>query len=342
MAEFREIITQIRKKIFAPVYILMGAEPYYIDRITGALEEAVVEREDKEFDQSTLYGSDANAAMVMEAAGQYPMMSPLRYVVLKEAQSLTRAKAELDKLKPYILKPNPKTVLCVAFKGDTLNATSEILKAAKKNKDVIVFDSPKIREYKLGEVIKDYCLQIKVTVEEKAVEYLIANVGSSLSSLFSEIEKLKVSLPAESNRITAELVSEHTGISKEFNNFELVNALARRDYFQSLKILHYFEENPKANPTVVTASQIFTFFQRLLLASFNADKSDNGLLAALQLKSPYVLREIRVGLQNYNASQLVNVIHAIRDFDTKSKGIGSFQKEYALLEELILRILTIQ
>lgn len=341
MADFRQILQGISRKEFAPVYILMGEEPYYIDKITEALERSVVAEEDKEFDQSVLYGAEVTVGLVLEAAGQFPMWSDQRYVVLKEAQAMTRAKAELDKLKMYISSPNQKTVLCIAFKGEKLNATSELMKAAKKNQSVIVFDSPKIKEWKLGEVVKDYCLSHKIKIEEKAVELLIANVGASLSNLFSELDKLQVAVMGSDKKITADLVSDHIGVSKEFNNFELISAISRRDYFQTLNIFKHFEDNPKANPTIVTASMLFGHFQKLLLAAFNPDKTDKGLMEALQLKTPYALREIRTGLQYYNAAQLVQAIHALREFDTRSKGIASFQKEFPLMQELLLRLLTL-
>lgn len=341
MADFRQLLQDIRKKNFSPVYILMGEEPYYIDILTDALEESVVAPEDKEFDQAVLYGADTNGALVAEAASQFPMVGEKRLVILKEAQAMNRAKAELDKLKHYVSTPNDSTVLCIAFKGEKLSATSELLKAAKKNKEIVVFDSPRIKEYKLGEVIKDYCNSKKVKIEEKAVELLIENIGSSLAHLFSEIDKVGVAIAGKEKIITADIVSDHIGVSREFNNFELVSALSRRDYLQTLKILNYFEENPKANPTIITSAMIFTYFQRLVLAAFSQDKSDSALMKVLQLKTPYALKEIRMGLSHYNAAQLINAIHAIRDFDAKVKGIGSFQKEYPLLKELALRLITI-
>lgn len=342
MADFRDILHSIKQREFAKVYLLMGEEPYYVDKLSEALEATVVAEEDKEFDQTILYGADANAGIVLESAGQFPLMAEFRIVILKEAQALSRAKNELDKLKNYVGKPNPQTILCICFKGDRLSSTSEILKAAKKNpKEVVVFDSPKIKEYRLGEVIKDYCFVNKIKIEEKAIELIMAKVGSSLPNIFSEIDKLQIALHGNAKTITADLVATHIGVSKEFNNFELINALSRRDYFQSLNIVKHFEVNPKANPTIVTVAMIFTFFQRLVIAAFNPDKTDKALMEALQLKTPYALREIRTALQFYNASQLVNAIHAIRDFDTRAKGIGSFQKEFPLLEELVLRIVTL-
>ena len=339
--DFQSLIRNIKKKEFAPVYILMGEEPYYIDKLVEALEEDVVLEDDKEFDQTVLYGADTQGLKVIEAAGQFPLFSNQRLVILKEAQSMMKAKSELDKMASYLQKPNQQTVLVVAYKGEKIGATSAFMKAAKKNKDIIIFESPKIRDYQIGGVIKRHCLDQKISIEDKAIEMLVANVGNSLNSLFSELEKLRISINGSNGRITADMVSDQIGISKEFNNFELINALARRDYFQSVKIVKYFEDNPKTNPTVITTSVVFTFFQRLLLAAFASDKSDRALQEALLLKTPYALKEIRIGLANYNASQLVRAIHAIRQFDTRSKGINSYQKEYPLLMELICCLLTL-
>lgn len=319
----------------------MGEEAYYIDKIMEALEQEVVAEEDKEFDQTILFGADTNAGMVMEAAGRFPMMSPRQLVMLKEAQGMFQAKNSLDKLKPYISNPNPNTVLAISFKGDVLNKTSELMKAVKKNSAVIVFESPMVKEYRLPPVIKDYCSAKKISIEDKAVELLISNVGTSLTSLFSEIEKLRVVQKGDDKRITADMVYDHIGVSREFNNFELVAAIASRNYFQSMRIIRHFENNPKANPTVLTTGQLFTFFQRMVLATFSADKSDNALLKALNLKGSWQLKDIRTGLMHYNASQAVNAIHAIRRFDTKSKGVDSFQKEYPLLMELVFTLLTL-
>lgn len=341
MPEFRDIITDIKKKNFASIYILMGEEPYYLDKISEALENSVVGEEDKEFDQTILFGADATAGMVMEAAARFPMFSDKRFVALRESQSMYNAKNALDKLKSYVENPNPNCVLAIVYKGGKLNATGELLKAAKKSKDVVVFDSPKIKDYKIPTHIKDYCTALKIQIEERAVAMLAANVGNSLTNLFSEIDKLRVSLPKHEPRITAEMVMDQIGLSREFNNYELVKAVAQRDYFNSINIVRQFEVNPKANPTVMTTAILFSFFQRLVVASFSADKTEKGLMDALLLKNAYALKEIRLGLSNYNASQAVKAIHAIRQFDTKSKGIGSMQKEYALLLELVFTLITL-
>lgn len=339
-ASFRDILADIRKRNFAPVYILMGEEPYYIDILMSALEETVVDEADREFDQLTFYGADTQVPVVMEAASRYPLMSPLQFIAFKETQSMHQAKASLNRLAPYVASPSPHTVLAISFKGDSLNATSEIIKAAKKNRDAVIFESKKIKDREVADFIRDHCRMERLTIEDKALELLAANVGASLTNLVSEIEKLKVVAGTES-RITADMVNDHIGLSREFNNFELVSALARRDYFQVLNIVRQFEVNPKANPLVVSAATVFTFFQRLVLASFSADKSDRALMEILRLKTPYALKDIRTGLSFYNAAQLVKAIHLIRDFDTRSKGISSYQKEFPLFTELVISLVTL-
>ena len=339
--EYRSILADIKKRNFAPLYILMGEEPFYIDKITEALEQSVVAEEDKEFDQTILYGADISGANILEAASIFPMMSERRLVLVKEAQAMANAKSQLDKLAKFATHPLPSTVLVVAFKGDKLNATSELLKEAKKNKSVVIFDSPKLKEYRLPEVIKDFCSSLGVSIDDRAVELLVANVGASLTSLYSELEKLKLNLKPGVTRINADDVLESTGVSKEFNNFELVSALATRDYYKAVRIVKQFESNPKSSPTQQTCGYIFAFYQKLVIATFSKEKTDSALMAALGVKSSYALRDIRAALPRYNASQAVKAIRLIREFDTKSKGIDSMQKEYPLLLELVIALLTL-
>lgn len=341
MPDFRSIISDIKKGKFAPVYILMGEESYYIDRIVEELDKHVIAEEDKEFDQTVFYGSDTSADVVKEALGRFPLMAEKHYVSLKESQAMHKAKTQLDKLASYVANPSGTTVFVLSYKGESLKASSALIKAAKKNESIIVFDSPKVKDYQLGGIVKDYCRGKKIKIDDQAVELLVANVGSSLSNMFSEIEKLMVAYKGKNDTITADMIHEHIGVSKAFNNFELIKALSKRDYFQSLRIIKHFEDNPKTNPSMATCTLLFKYFQQLVLASFSQDRSDSWMMKALQLKTRYAIPDIKTGLAHYNASQLVQAIHAIREFDTKAKGVNSFQKEYPLLRELVLRILTL-
>lgn len=338
---YRDVLDSIKKRNFAKVYLLMGEEPYYIDMIVDALEQNVVSEENKAFDQLVFYGADSDIDVVIASAQQYPVMGDLQLVILKEAQTLAGNKTQLDRFASYLSQPNQKGILVIAFKGDTLGATSALMKAASKAGDsVVVFKSPKIRDYQLAAPVKDYCRMKKIGIEEPAVQILIEYIGNSLQKLFGEIDKLIVAAGPGAQRITAAMVEENIGISKEFNNFELTKAISAKDYPKTLRILDYFRKNPKNNPTVMTTAILFKFFSQLMVAHYTADKSDRGLMEALQLKTPYALKDVREGLARYNPRQTMAAVSALRDFDCKSKGIGSLQNEYDLQRELIFKIFT--
>lgn len=339
---YRDVLERIKKKEFSSVYLLMGEEPYYIDLIVDALEHSVVTEENQAFDQLIYFGADSDLEVVMASARQYPVMGELQLVILKEAQTCQGSKTQLDRLAPYIAQPNSHGVFVLAYKGDNLSATSALMKAASKAPEkVTVFKSPKIRDYQLAGPIKDYCRQKHISIEEEALQILIEYIGNSLQKLFGEIDKLIVGSRDGVKRITAGMVEENIGISKEFNNFELTKAIAMKDYPKTLRILDYFKKNPKNNPTVMTTAVLQKFFSQIVVAHFNADKTDRGLMEALQLKTPYALKDIREGLRMYTPRQSLAAISALRDFDCKSKGIGSLQNEYDLQRELIFKIFTV-
>ena len=339
---YRDILDRIKKKDFSSVYLLMGEEPYYIDLIVEALEKNVVKEENQAFDQLVFYGADSDLEEVVASARQYPVMGDRQLVILKEAQTCPGSKSQLDKLASYVTNPNPQGVFVLAYKGDNLSVSSLLMKAAAKAGDrVTVFKSPRIRDYQLSGPIKDYCRQKKIGIEEGAVQILVEYIGNSLQKLFGEIDKLIVGAGEGAQWITAIMVEENIGISKEFNNFELTKSISMKDYPKTLRILEYFRKNPKNNPSVMTTAVLQKFFSQIVVAHFTADKTDKGLMEALQLKTPYALKEIREGLRMYSPRQSMAAISALRDFDCKSKGIGSLQNEYDLQRELIFRIFTV-
>ena len=319
----------------------MGEEPYYIDLIVDALEHSAVKEENRSFDQLIFYGADSDIDIVIASARQYPVMGDRQLVILKEAQTCSGSKTQLDKFAPYVSHPNSQAILVIAFKGDNLSANSPLKKySAKAGDKDVVFKSPKIRDYHLAAPIKEYCRIKKISIEEPAIQILIEYIGNSLQKLFGEIDKLILGGKGV-QRITASMVEENIGISKEFNNFELTKAISTKDYPKTLRILEYFRKNPKNNPSVMTTSVLQKFFSQLVVAHFTQDKSDRSLMEALQMKSPYALKEIREGLQMYTPRQSMAAISALRDFDCKSKGIGSLQNEYDLQRELIFKIFTV-
>lgn len=335
----REIISDIQKGRFNPVYILMGEEAYFIDLIVQNIEKYAVDEADRDFNSNIFYGNDADIDYVMGAAQQFPVMAPRKLVMLKEAQSMVKAKTELERLAPYISRPNQSTIFVVIYKGDSFTATSKIMKAAKES-DAVVFKSAMVKDWQLPAQIKDYCAMRKVSIEEKAVQLLCDYIGNPLSKLFGEVNKLISIAGGKGARITCDDIEKNIGISKDFNNFELLNAIGEKNYPKAIQIVNYFRNNPKTNPTVVTTGMIINFFMNLIIAHYLPDKSDQSIMTALNFKYPKQVSNIRVAMRNYTAMQTVNAIHHIREFDIHSKGIESQQNEYDLLQELIFKMFT--
>lgn len=336
---FRSILADIRKGSFAPVYLLMGDEPYYIDKLVEALEASVVKSaEDREFNFSTFYGQDADLAQVIATCQQYPFMSERRIVLLKEAQSMPRGKAALDRLAPYVANPNLSCVLVVSFKGDNLNATSELMKVAAKDERIIVYKSAKLRDYELAAPVSEYAREKKIGIDNDTINMLLDYVGQDLTSLFGAIDKLLIAGGSESGRITPDMIEKNLRQTKEFSNFELQSAIARKDYAKCVRIVQSYKRNPNANPVVVTIGLLFGFFSKLLIGQMSGQKTEAGLIQAMGLKSSYSFREYGEAMRRYSIAQTVNAIHLLRELDVKSKGVGSFQAEHALLMEFIFNL----
>lgn len=336
--DFRSILTSIKKGEFAPVYILMGEETYYIDKLVELLEKEVVkEDEDREFNLTTVYGQDADMAQIIATCQQYPFMAEKRAVFLKEAQSVFKAKSTLEELVPYITRPNDKCVLVISFKGDNLNATSDLMKAASKS-GAVIFKSEALKDWEMSEPISEYCREKKLGIGEDSISMLTEYIGNNLSKIFGSIDKLIASGEIQNGRITPELIQKHIGVTKEFNNFDLQRALASKDYNRCLKIIKYFQSNPNKNPTIVTTGMLFGFFSKLLIAQLSGLKEDKDIMNLLGYKSSFAFKVYKTAMMNYNLAQTVNAIHRLRQFDIQSKGVGSFQNEYSLLTETVFNI----
>lgn len=336
---FREIMANINNGQFAPFYLLMGEEDYYIDKIVERLEQTVVSEDEKDFNAMTFYGSDADVMNVISTAQQFPLMSDRQLVLLKEAQSLYRGKSDLEKLAPYLNHPNNSTVLVVTYKGEPLGNSSALVKSASQVG--VVFKSDRVKDYQMAGPVSDYCRENKLRIDDQSIRLLCDYIGGPLSKLFGEIDKLKVA-SGNDNTITPQLIEDVIGISKEYNAFELVNALSVRDFEKSMRLVTHFAKNPKLNPGVVIVATLFNYFSKLFVASILKDKSDASLMSELDIKNAFFLKEYRNGLKNYKAGTIDAIIHAIRECDAKSKGIGSNQNEFELLKELVYKILTLR
>lgn len=342
----QQIELSIKKKEFFPIYVLSGEEPFYVDKLSEMIIDNALTEEEKDFNLSVYYASDTRMADVALACRRYPMMAERQVVVLREAQAWksmngVNEKKELEILESYAEKPTASTVLVVCYKGATLkspNLTKILAKTMPDGRKAgIYFESKKIPEYSIGSNISEYVRSVGCTIDDKALAMLTEYLGNDMSRIVKEIDKLKMISP-NGIRITPEMVEQNIGISKEYNNFELIKAIATRNKVKTLKIINYFRENPKKNPTVMTSTLLFNYFSNMLIAHYARTTDEHKLMEALRLKSPYALKDYRLGMPNYNATRCLRIIEAIREFDAKSKGIGSQQNEYDLFFDLITKI----
>ena len=313
----------------------MGDESYYIDLICDEIINCALDDSERDFNQTILYGADVDdISLVINAAKRYPMMAARQLVIVKEAQNIRN----LDDLVFYIQKPLMSTVLVVCYKNTSYKGKKLLAEITKQG---ILFESKKIYDNQLPAFISTYVLSKKYTIDTKAVSMLADFVGTDLSRVTGELDKLIIGMPEEQNRITPEMIERNVGISKDFNNFELLDAIINRNVFKANQIINYFERNPKNNPMIVTVSVLFNFFSNLMLTYFASDKSDSGLMRELNLKNIYQVRNYITAMRNYNAFKCIDIIAYIREYDARSKGIGatSSTNDASLLKELIYKIM---
>lgn len=331
---YEEIVRNLRNKVYAPVYFLMGEEDYYIDRISDYIIDTVLTDTEKEFNLTVLYGSDTDIATIINAAKRYPMMSKYQVVAVREAQALRN----LDELVYYLQKPLESTILVMFYKHGALDRRKKLV--AELEKAGVLFESKKLKDAQLPGFITSYLKRKQVEIEPKASEMMAEFVGTDLNRMAGELEKLVITLPAGQRRITPEQIERNIGISKDYNNFELRNALIEKDVLKANRIIKYFEENPKNNPLQVTLAVLFNFFANLMLVYYAPDKSDRGIAAHLGLRSPWQAKDYENAMKRYTGVKVMQIVGAIRQCDAKSKGVGnSSVSDGELLRELVYFIL---
>ena len=333
MDEVKQLVTDINSGNIKPIYFLMGEEPYYIDKISDYIEENVLTNEEKGFNQVVLYGRDITIDDIVENAKRYPMMSERQVVIVKEAQDLSRT---IEKLESYANNPQLSTVLVINYKYKKLDKRKSLYKAISKVG--IVYESKKLYENQVSDWIRRVLSAKKYSISPKAAQMLVEFLGTDLSKINNELEKLQIIIPKES-QITPELIEENIGISKDFNNFELRKAIGEKEFVKANQIANYFSQNPKSNPLVMTISLLNSFFTQLLLYHGLRDKGKINVSKALKI-SPYFVNEYQSAARNYPMRKVAEVISGLRDADLKSKGVGAYNLAHGdILKELLFKIM---
>ena len=330
--DFQTILSDLKQQVYKPIYFLMGEEPYYIDEISNYIQNNVLSEEEREFNQVVLYGDAVTTKEVITMARRYPMMSKYMVIIVKEAQNLS----DLDDLVYYLQKPMSSTILVFCHKYKKVDGRKKFV--AELPKVGVLFESKKLYDNQVPTFISGYLKGKGLQIEPKATQLLTEFLGTDLSKVVNELEKLSLLKPKD-NLLTADIVGANVGINKDFNNFELLNALVNKDVLKANRIVLYFEQNPKNNPLVLTITVLFNFFSNLMLYYYIKDKSPANVAKELGI-NVYFVRDYQTAASKYNGWKTLQIIALLRTYDAKSKGIDSAGvPDGELLKELVYMIL---
>lgn len=328
------LMSELKSGVYRPVYYLMGEEGYFTDRITGYIMDNALTEVERDFNLTVYYGLDTDIDTIVTAAKRFPMMAERQVIVVKEAQMLKN----LDSLLFYLQSPQPTTVLVFAHKNGSIDKRKKV--ATELERTGVVLDSKKLRDDQLPSFINSYLREKGLVADNKSVLMMKESIGADLSRLAGEIDKLAIALPQGEKAITPELVEEHIGISKEYNNFELQNALVNKDILKANKIIQYFARNPKKNPIQMALALLFSFFSNVMMCYYSPDKSERGVAEFLGLRSAWGVGDYIKAMRNYKAVHVLDILHLIRLADAQSKGAeGPQTTDGEIMRELLYKIL---
>ena len=342
VASFQQISKAITQKKYAPIYLLMGEEGFFIDRLSDQIGEEVLSEAEKAFNFLTVYGKESDAGQVINLARQIPMMGQRQVIIIKEAQQLR----QIEKLSLYCQKPAPTTLLVLCHKDKNLDKRSALYKACVANGTV--FESVRPRDYEIATWLQEFIKEKGLQIETKALSMLLDHLGTDLSKIENEVDKLSVALPESRKMIQSQDIESQIGISKDFNNFELCKAVVMRDEARAFLIADHFSANPKDNPLLLTISALFTQFKDLFTINYlnwrtrfkhEPFPSDGKLMQLMHKSNPYVIKELKAQAPLWNNHKVFNILGLMRTYDAKSKGLeagGASNGE--LLRELLLKI----
>jgi len=336
---YDSVMKDLRARQFAPIYYLIGEESYYIDQISDYIAKNVLTPEERDFNQTVVFGSDVTVAQVVDYAKRYPMMAEYQVVIVKEAQNIKNMEA----LDFYLQKPMKSTILVICHKNARLDKRKKLMLLV--DKVGVLFESKKLYDYQLVPFINSYIQKRQFTIEPKAAQIVADSVGSDLNRLTGELDKLLIALSENVKRITPEIVEQQIGVSKDFNVFELRSAIVNHNIFKANQIIKYFNENPKEMPIQKLLPQLFSFFSNLMVAYYAPVKDISGIGNFLGLNvSQYMVKktveEYMKAMQNYSGIKVMNIISKLREIDAKSKGVDNPNTASGdLMKELIFFIL---
>tara|TARA_B110000003_G_scaffold276303_1_gene322079 strand:+ start:18259 stop:19260 length:1002 start_codon:yes stop_codon:yes gene_type:complete len=332
MNEIKNIVSEIKGGNLKPIYLLIGEEPYYIDKISDFIENNILIESEKEFNQTVMYGRDVLVEDIISAAKRFPMMAEKQIIIVKEAQDLSRT---IDKLVDYVSNPQLSTVLVINYKYKKFDKRKALYKAINKNG--LVYESKRLYENQVSDWIRRVLGDKNYQVEPKAAQMLVDFLGTNLSKIKNELEKLIMIIPPKTI-ITADHIEDNIGISKDFNNFELRKAIVEKQVVKANQIVRYFAQNPKNNPLVMTISLLNSFFTQLLIYHGLQNKSRDQISKALGIR-PFFVVDYIIAAKNYPMRKVAQIIALLRDADLKSKGVGASQTQIDILKELLFKIL---
>lgn len=330
--EYKEIIGDLKKKKYAPVYFLSGEEPYFIDQICEFAEKNILDETEREFNLQVLYGRDIDVQTVISEAKRYPMMSDRQVVIVKEAQNIRN----IEDLESYVTNPLDSTVLVICYKYKTLDKRKSFPKTLSKKG--VLFESKKLYENKVPDWINAYLKEKNYSASPKSTQLLTEYLGADLGKIANELDKLMINLP-EGSEISPDHIQNNIGISKDYNTFELNDALAKQDVLKANRIVNYFAANSKDHPIPVTIAALYSFFVKIMQYSYLQDKSRENAARALGV-NPFFLNDYVNAARNYPPNRVKNIISILREYDLRFKGVDNASAdEGALLKEMVYRIL---
>ena len=333
---YDSIMSELQARQFRPLYYLMGDESYYIDTIRNWIAENVLQPEERDFNQTVLFGSDVNAAQIVDAAKRYPMMAEHQVLIVKEAQNIKQT----EPLEKYFKAPMPSTILVMCHKNGKVDGRKQGYVKAIQNAGIL-FESKKLNEKELPSFIDKYLKARGASADPKSTMLIAESIGADLSRLTSELDKVLLSLPADNKQVTPQVVEDQIGVSKDFNGFELRDALVNRNVFKANQIIKYFDENPKAGSIYSFLPLLFSYFQNLMIAYYCPQRNNPDALAQwLEMRNAWFVRDYVTGMRNYSGMKVMQIISKIREIDAKSKGLDNPNTPAGeLMKELIFFIL---